>query len=413
MSVSIFKYMEKDATTGERTRTVWRVKYIDPSSGNRRTKQFTTKARANAFSKTIERYEGVVGYDPATMDELFEDYIDTITHGLDGGKEREPTTIKRYREQWVTHIKPRIGVASALMMTKRNVVSLRTELLQDTSISRETARRAFNLVKYILKWANNEDRIPSDPSAGLGISKLSKHILTVDDDDTDKDVKTHGPEGMQMIVETANRLVNEPGRRRHHWDRVLHALAFTYIFTGMRSSEVLGLTRDAVRLEEGRIRVRQKARPDGTIGPVKSVHSRREVPILPSLRVVLEAYIERGGFKSDDLLFATRTGNPLTYQNVLKRMWYVLQELSGLEKLGLHATRHFYGSAIIATGGRPHLAQKLLGHHSPAFTMEVYAHLFMSEEELALNTEAHKFTGEFQVSVPIMDEFKALSYKGN
>ena len=48
---------------------------------------------------------------------------------------------------------------------------------------------------------------------------------------------------------------------------------------------------------------------------------------------------------------------------------------AGVPWLGFHALRHGFASALIEEGRNVVQISRLLGHHSPSFTLGVYAHL--------------------------------------
>lgn len=51
---------------------------------------------------------------------------------------------------------------------------------------------------------------------------------------------------------------------------------------------------------------------------------------------------------------------------------------------GLHQLRHFYASALLAGGVDIKALSEYLGHHDPAVTLRIYAHLMPSAEGRAL-----------------------------
>ncbi|MBL4871589.1 MAG: tyrosine-type recombinase/integrase [Robiginitomaculum sp.] len=296
-------------------------------------------------------------------------------------------------------------------ISKKDIVKLRKDLLS-AEVSRYTAKMAFELLKNMFRWANDDDLIHVDPAAGLTIASTSKKLQVLHNQEDDDfsvvgDVNlTHTPTQMQTIYDLADKWATTKGNRQKGWIN-LRTLFRMYLFTGMRSSEILGLPVRHVDLNNRRIRIRQKLDRYGNVGPVKSVFGIREVPILPELLELLTIHIE--GKDKDDFVFSTEGGNPLGYRNILRSMWYNLQEGAGLKKKGVHALRHFYGSALVVSGtAREHLVQKLMGHHSPEFTKNIYAHLFCDEYDLALDSLARVERGEFQVSVSLMQDFKNI-----
>jgi Phage integrase family len=51
---------------------------------------------------------------------------------------------------------------------------------------------------------------------------------------------------------------------------------------------------------------------------------------------------------------------------------------------GLHQLRHFYASALLAGGVDIRALAEYLGHHEPAVTLRIYAHLMPSARARAL-----------------------------
>ena len=92
------------------------------------------------------------------------------------------------------------------------------------------------------------------------------------------------------------------------------------VWSGMRPSEVRGLPWRCVDFERGLIKVRQRADFAGTIGAPKSKAGRRDIPMTPSLkRALQEFYLASGRPAPDRLVFATRTGQPMSHSNIVQR----------------------------------------------------------------------------------------------
>ena len=108
-------------------------------------------------------------------------------------------------------------------------------------------------------------------------------------------------------------------------------------------------------------------------GPPKSRHGRRNVPI--GRRLVDELRDHRA--HSDprhDLVFTSQVGTVLRPEN-LRRALMPFAEEADVAWLGFHAFRHGFASALIEDGRNIVQISRLLGHHSPSFTLTVYAHL--------------------------------------
>jgi len=88
------------------------------------------------------------------------------------------------------------------------------------------------------------------------------------------------------------------------------------------------------------------------------------------------------------LLFATSNGTPLDPDNVRTRTLKPLVRELGAPWAGFHTLRHTYASLQLAHGVNVVQLSRPLGHHSPAFTLEVYAHLLPGEGAPALDLGA-------------------------
>lgn len=77
----------------------------------------------------------------------------------------------------------------------------------------------------------------------------------------------------------------------------------------------------------------------------------------------------------DDLVFPTGSGTAMADENLRRRTMHPAAAEAGVPWLGFHTFRHTCGSMLIARGRNIVQVSRWLGHHSPAFTLTVYAHL--------------------------------------
>ena len=170
----------------------------------------------------------------------------------------------------------------------------------------------------------------------------------------------------------------------------------TAIFTGMRASELRGLTWDAVDFKRNVLHVRQRANLWGEIGAPKSAAGAREIPMSPMVVNALREWrlacprqkpAEGDGEGRLWLVFPNGNGKVENHANIANRGFYALQIAAGMvaedgkPKYGLHALRHFFASWAIEQGFSPKRVQALLGHSSIQMTFDVYGHLFPSPED--------------------------------
>ena len=170
-------------------------------------------------------------------------------------------------------------------------------------------------------------------------------------------------------------------------------LLITAIFTGMRSSELRGLTWVDVDFEQKVIHVRQRADHWGEIGAPKSAAGDRKIPMSPMVANALKEWRlacprARAGEEGPEgrlwLVFPNGNGNVENHANIANRGFYALQIAAGIvdqagrAKYGMHALPHFFASWAIERGFSPKRVQTLLGHSSIQMTFDVYGHLFPS-----------------------------------
>ena len=83
------------------------------------------------------------------------------------------------------------------------------------------------------------------------------------------------------------------------------------------------------------------------------------------------------------LIFTTSRGEPVRRQS-WSGVWAPAAHKAGFPaRTGLHCCRHMYASALIRFGESVKTVQHLLGHSSPAITLNVYAHLWPDSDDRA------------------------------
>jgi integrase len=149
--------------------------------------------------------------------------------------------------------------------------------------------------------------------------------------------------------------------------------------TGLRRSELLALETRHLSLDgaEPLVKVRQRTRwqkgRGQVIGPLKSRHARRDLPIPVGLADRLSSLI--GGREPGDLVFVGLGGRPYDPHHLTLRVLGPACAEAGVEWAGFHTFRHTIASRMFASGRNAVQVQHWLGHHSAAFTLAQYVHL--------------------------------------
>lgn len=149
--------------------------------------------------------------------------------------------------------------------------------------------------------------------------------------------------------------------------------------TGLRIGEALVLRWRNLDLPAQRVRVESRIYR-GREAPPKSHYGRRAVPLSAGLAAELRRHrLASPHSGEDDHVFASAAGTCHAPENLYRRVLRPAAERAGLGVFGFHSLRHTAASRLLRAGVSPKQLQIVLGHHSPAFTLAIYAHLLPSD----------------------------------
>ncbi len=141
-------------------------------------------------------------------------------------------------------------------------------------------------------------------------------------------------------------------------------------FTGMRTAEVDGLQWDAVDFTRRQIVVK-RALVRGVIQDTKNDTSYRAIDMNQLVYDALLSQREKTGH--NPFVFTTRSGTPLSHNNVTKRVWYPLLRYLGLPKRRAYQTRHTAATLWLAAGESPEWIARQMGHSTTEMLFRVYS----------------------------------------
>ncbi|MGH3516206.1 MAG: tyrosine-type recombinase/integrase, partial [Haloechinothrix sp.] len=164
-------------------------------------------------------------------------------------------------------------------------------------------------------------------------------------------------------------------------DELTRMIAEFGVGTGLRWGEIAGMHRDRLDTTRRRILVQEVFDKDNNeIKPYPKGRARRGVPITAELAAKLGAWMEAhppvrcsarhrdGKACNGALLFPSKVGTALHYQNFRRRHWDPAVEKAGLGGVTPHDTRHTYASWLIQDGVTIEQLSKLLGHKAISTT---------------------------------------------
>jgi len=340
------KQRKEFARTLDEARRIKRERETDRDRGE--WQERATITFRSYLTEWIDRYhgQGRRGFREGTREE-YRRLLDTYAHGYFAESLRLVDVTPRHLAQFVAWL------ADEGKQGKR---------LSDSSIG--------NIViplRAALATARREGTIRHNPAQGLALP----HREQIQEDDDDA-VKALDREQLALLLSIA------PARHR----LLIELLAAT----GLRISEALALQRRDFKLDGSRpvVRVR-RAIVKGRMEPPKTKHGRRDVPICPALVFKLRTRLADVADAPDALVFCTAAGRLLDPDNLRARTLKPLMQEVGAPWAAFHTLRHTFASLQLANGCNILQLSRVLGHHSPSFTLSVYTHLLPGEEAPALD----------------------------
>ncbi len=350
-------------THGGQERTAWIADYFD-QSGKRRQKTFNTKKAARNWLEDA-RQEIKAGRHTADSVSVtvYQAGLRWLEQCERDGLER--STIKQRAEHLNLHIAgPDVGIGGVkLSQLTAPAVKDWTGRLRDGGRSRAMVQKALTSLKTMISEAQ---------ASGLVAQNVAREVR----------LKANGRHKREVAIPTKDDLRAMLAQDSGRW----RPLIVTAIFTGMRASELRGLTWEHVDFDKGVIRVRQRADRWGTMGPLKSKAARRDIPLAPTVVNTLKEWKLACPSSSLDLVFPNGHGNVESNANIRNRGFIPLLRACGIvdgdgkPHYTFHALRHAAASLFIEQGWAPKRVQAILGHASVTMTLDVYGHLFPDPE---------------------------------
>jgi len=357
-------------------KAAWVADYFDQKR-NRHTKQFPTKKAADAWlsQAKIEVRDGIHTSDSnsltvAVAARLWLTRCERV--------ELEHGTLLGYRRCVRLHVNPLIGTIKLAQLTTPMVNDYCNDLLTTRSLS--MTRRTLTVLKMIIREMQRQGRVVqnvADPVKVVAKSREKRQLVIGLDVPTKAEIRTM--------------LAHAPARWRP-W-------LFTAIFTGMRISELRGLTWDHVNFEQGVIHVCRRADRWYAIGAPKTRAGNRDVPMTPGVAKVLKEWRLACPRASDGrlwLVFPNNSGEIMSASHLELDHYRPLQVRAGIvkstgtAKYGFHKLRHFFASWAIEQGFAPKRLQEIIGHGSIRMTYDTYGHWFPN----AIDDQARLAAGE-------------------
>ena len=143
-------------------------------------------------------------------------------------------------------------------------------------------------------------------------------------------------------------------------------------FTGMRTSELLGLTWECVDLDRAQLTISQ-AWVAGGLDSTKTSGSDRTIDLsTPVINALTAQRNSRESIKSD-YVFCASNGKPFNRHNFANRIWHPLLTELKIKRRRPYQTRHTAATLWLASGENPEWIARQMGHTSTRMLFTTYS----------------------------------------
>ena len=226
-------------------------------------------------------------------------------------------------------------------------------LLRETGLSPKSIARNISAVKGLHKFLIGEKKTRYDPTQNIELPKKGKHLPDV----LSLEEINRVLDAADPAAETATKFV---------WrDR---AILETLYATGMRVSELTGLTQANILEEQQLVRVFGKGSKERLV-PIGEFALKWINEYKQRLRSVLA-----DGKRSNDAVFLNHRGGPISRVSV----WQIVTDYTrraGIKKeIHPHTFRHSFATHLLEGGADLRSVQEMLGH-ADISTTQIYTHI--------------------------------------
>ena len=291
-----------------------------------------------------------------TSDALIDTFADAIW--LEDGL--APNTLTAYRRD-LTGLSVWLGSRGTTLLTAHEANLAQYFADKHATTLASTANRRLAVLRRFYRWAIRERRVAQDPTLRLKSATRPPRFP--------KSLSEAQVEALLRAPDTDTIL----GLR----DRAMLELLYA---TGLRVSELVGLTLSQLSLQEGLVRVFGKGGKE------------RIVPLGAEARNSLERYLKdsRGallGQRVADALFVTQRASAMTRQ----MFWLLIKRYAAVAAidapLSPHGLRHAFATHLLNHGADLRVVQLLLGH-ADISTTQIYTHVARARLK-ALHAQHH------------------------
>src|SRR5687768_3825922 len=277
----------------------------------------------------------------------FQDGLASFVRSLEG-RNRSPHTIRSYAtdiSQFLSFLRATdITVHSPADVTRSHVSEFLASLGGEGVLGLTRARKLAAIREYF-RFLVREHTLPHSPTEGIQTPKKERHRRTY------------------LLPSEYNRLLSLAGANTRDY-----AILQVFLQTGVRLSELVGLTLDDVDFERKRVLVHGKGQAE------------RSIELEKRGMQAVKNYLGVRPPSLSDQLFLNYQGDPISTRGIQKIL-VKYQRLAGITRsITPHVLRHTFATYKAERGVSLRQVQEWLGHESIA-TTQIYVHLIRQNSQ--------------------------------
>ena len=273
----------------------------------------------------------------------------------------------RYRQDIQNHINPTLGHIKLQELKMPTVQRFLNACKNEKGLSQKSLKNIYLVLNKAMALAQTQGLVRANPCAQAEVPSY---------EEPPKEMRPLTNKEVQIFL---SHILGHP----------FETLYYTALFTGMRESELIGLTWDCINFDTGNIHLyRQLKAVKGksstwTFTTLKNKQTRDFILPPSVIRMLKKQKAKQAEWKlkfgeaycnNNGLVFTDELGSHLATRTVYERFKRIMRMMN-LPQVRFHDLRHTYATLALENGIDYKTLSHNLGHATVAFTMDKYGHV--------------------------------------
>ena len=302
-----------------------------------------------------------------TVGEWLDEWYECFTTGV------KASSRARYEQDIRNHIKPAIGHFNLQDLKLLHVQRFLNQCKEKKNLALKTVKNIYLVLNKALKKAQSQGLIRQNP---CGEAEIPSY---------DTPQKEMRPLKDAEVTQFLKLIAGHPDE----------FFLYTALFTGMRESELIGLTWDCIDWDTSNIHLYRQLTPvkgrkaTWAFTTLKNKQSRDFIAPPSVIRILKKQKLKQSEWKLQygevyendlNLVFTNPFGKHLTSVTIYNHFKAIVTQM-GLPEVRFHDLRHTYATLALQNGVDVKMVSNNLGHATVAFTMDKYVHVSMTMQQ--------------------------------